>query len=472
MAKGCYTIEYNLITLIMDIKELWEAALGEIKLNISKANYLTWLKDTFILSIKEDTTVIGVPSNFTKEWLENKYHKQILRALYNLNPEIKKIEYLVTTNKDSLKRIETKKTKRSSTIPKSSILDEQLEFSIDSETNLNPKYLFENFIVGTNNELANAAALAVVENLGKKYNPLFIYGGVGLGKTHILQAIGNKLKKENKKSKVLYASSEKFTDDLVNAIRNQKMTEFKKSFRNLDLLLIDDVQFVAGKDKTQEELFHTFNTLYGKNKQIVFTSDRPPKSIPSIEERLRSRFEGGMIADIGYPDFETRLAILENKSQDVSSLINNDVLKYIADVIPRNVRELEGALNRVIAHARLKNGPISIDEAKKILSIILNKSNKYISPKEVIKKIVSFYDLKEEDILGHSRKKEFVKPRQIVMYLLREELRYSYTSIAEKLGNRDHTTIIHAYKKISTEIEKNPVFCQEITILKEMLYNK
>ncbi len=456
----------------MNIKELWEAALGEIQLNISKANYQTWLKDTFILDVKDGIVFIGVPSNFTKEWLENKYHKQILHALYGLDSKIKKIEYLVTTNKDSLKKIETRKTKRSSTISKSSVLDEQLELNIDSETNLNPKYLFENFVVGTNNELANAAALAVVENLGKKYNPLFIYGGVGLGKTHLLQAIGNRLKKGKKKLKILYASSEKFTDDLVNAIRNQKMTEFKKSFRNLDLLLIDDVQFIAGKDKTQEELFHTFNTLYGKNKQIVFTSDRPPKSIPSIEERLRSRFEGGMIADIGYPDFETRLAILENKSQDVSHLIDSDILKYISEAIPKNVRELEGALNRVIAHARLKNSPISLEETKKILSIILNRSNKYISPKEVIKKIVAFYDLKEDDVLGHSRKKELVKPRQIVMYLLREELRYSYTSIAEKLGNRDHTTVIHAYKKISSEIEKNPVFCQEITILKEMLYNK
>jgi chromosomal replication initiator protein len=456
----------------MNIKELWEAALGEIQLNISKANYQTWLKDTFILDIKDGTVFIGVPSSFTKEWLENKYHKQILHALYGLDSKIKKIEYSVTTNKDSIKKIETRKTKRSSTISKSSVLDEQLELNIDSETNLNPKYLFENFVVGTNNELANAAALAVIENLGKKYNPLFIYGGVGLGKTHLLQAIGNKLKKGKKKLKILYASSEKFTDDLVNAIRNQRMTEFKKSFRNLDLLLIDDVQFIAGKDKTQEELFHTFNTLYGKNKQIVFTSDRPPKSIPSIEERLRSRFEGGMIADIGYPDFETRLAILENKSQDVSNLIDSDVLKYISEAIPRNVRELEGALNRVIAHARLKNSPISLEETKKILSIILNKSNKYISPKEVIKKIVAFYDLKEDDVLGRSRKKELVKPRQIVMYLLREELHYSYTSIAEKLGNRDHTTVIHAYKKISSEIEKDPVFCQEITILKEMLYNK
>jgi chromosomal replication initiator protein len=295
---------------------------------------------------------------------------------------------------------------------------------------------------------------------------------VGLGKTHLLQAIGNRLKNKNKKIKIKYASSEKFTDELINAIRNQKMTEFKKSFRNLDLLLIDDIQFIAGKDKTQEELFHTFNNLHGKNKQIVFTSDRPPKSIPSIEERLRSRFEGGMIADIGYPDFETRFAILEEKSQEVRHLISDDVLRYIAETVSRNIRELEGALNRIIVHARLKNGAITLEEAKKILSSILNRSNQYIPPKEVIKKIISFYDLNESEILGHSRKKELVKPRQIVMYLLRNELKYSYTNIAEKMGNRDHTTVIHACKKITKEIEDNPVFAQEITILKEIIYNK
>ncbi|MDD3098565.1 MAG: chromosomal replication initiator protein DnaA [Candidatus Pacebacteria bacterium] len=456
----------------MNFQELWESALGEIKLNISKANYLTWLKDAFIMDLKGDTVFLGIPSSFTKEWLENKYHKQILSALYNLNPEIKKIEYIVTTDKNSLKKINITKAKQSSRSQKSSILDEQLEFNIDSETNLNPKYTFENFIIGTNNELANAAALAITENLGSKYNPLFIYGGVGLGKTHLLQAIGNRLKNKNKKIKIKYASSEKFTDELINAIRNQKMTEFKKSFRNLDLLLIDDIQFIAGKDKTQEELFHTFNNLHGKNKQIVFTSDRPPKSIPSIEERLRSRFEGGMIADIGYPDFETRFAILEEKSQEVRHLISDDVLRYIAETVSRNIRELEGALNRIIVHARLKNGAITLEEAKKILSSILNRSNQYIPPKEVIKKIISFYDLNESEILGHSRKKELVKPRQIVMYLLRNELKYSYTNIAEKMGNRDHTTVIHACKKITKEIEDNPVFAQEITILKEIIYNK
>ncbi|MDD5545097.1 MAG: chromosomal replication initiator protein DnaA [Candidatus Paceibacterota bacterium] len=463
----------------MDYKELWEAVLGEIKLNISKANYLTWFKDTFIIDAKEDSVLLAVPSSFAKEWLENKYHKEILRALYNLNPKIKTIKYQVNSDRNSLEKIKIKKRKNSLSFSPSQEfsqeLDEQLnfsEFNIDPETNLNPKYSFENFVVGTNNELAHAAALAVTENLGKKYNPLFIYGGVGLGKTHLLQAIGNEFKKEKKKIKIKYVPSERFTDDLVNAIRNQKMDDFKKGFRNLDLLLIDDVQFIAGKDKTQEELFHTFNTLYERNKQIVFTSDRPPKAIPSIEERLRSRFEGGMIADIGYPNFETRLAILKSKNQGIENLINEEILHYIAEVIPKNIRELEGAYNRIVAHARLKNSPLSLEEVKKALSVVLKKSNQYIPAKDVIKKVAVFYDLDESDILGHSRKKELVKPRQIAMYLLREELRYSYTNIAEKLGNRDHTTVIYACKKISEEIEKNPVFSQEVILLREILYNQ
>ena len=458
----------------MNLKELWKAALGEIKLNISRANFLTWFKGTFLVNLKEDTAYLGVPSNFAKEWLENKYHKNILQALSHLDKNIKKVVYVVTTNSKSLEKI--KRIRKSAHRERNNpFLEEQLnfpEFSIDTETNLNPKYTFENFIVGANNELAQAAALAVSKNPGTRYNPLFIYGGVGLGKTHLLEAIGNKLKKSKKKLKIKYVTSEKFTNDLVNAIAEQKMDKFKKSFRTLDVLLIDDVQFVAGKDKTQEELFHTFNTLYEKNKQIVFTSDRPPKAIPSIEERLRSRFEGGMIADISPPDFETRLAILREKSKDFSDLISDEILRYIAQEVPNNVRELEGALNRVLAHARLRNQPPTLEEAKDILSSIFSNARQYIPIKKVIKKIASFYDLSEENILSHSRKKEFVKPRQIVMYILRNELKYSYSNIAEKLGNRDHTTIIHACRKIEKEIKKNPVFAQEITILKDMLYNK
>lgn len=459
----------------MNLTDLWKAALGEIRLNISKANYLTWFKNSFIKEIKDGVAFIGVSSNFAKEWIENKYHKNIYQILTNLEPSIKKIEYLVAESPRSVEPEEALEARKKFKLKKFKNIENQptfYELTIDPETNLNPKYTFENFIVGSYNELANAAALAVVENPGTKYNPLFIYGGVGLGKTHLLQAIGNKLKQEKKKSKILYVSAERFTEDLVRAIMEQKMSDFKNKFRNLDLLLIDDIQFIAGKDKAQEEIFHTFNTLSQKNKQVVFTSDRPPKAIPSIEERLRSRFEGGMTADIGYPDLETRVAILKTKNEATKNLIPEESLYYLAEVITKNIRDLEGGLNRLIAQAKLQNRPLTLEETKKILSSVLNKPSEYISPQKVIKKVAAFYDLKEDEILGHSRKKELVKPRQIIMYLLREELGYAYANIAEKLGQRDHTTIIHACKKITKEIEKNPLFAQEILVLKDLLYNK
>lgn len=458
----------------MDLNELWKAVLAEIQLNISKANYLTWFRNTFIKEIKDGIAYIGVPSSFAKEWIENKYSKLIFQILTNIEPSIKKIEYLVAPSPYPIELEEIKETKKHLK-QKNKELNNQptfYELLVDPETNLNPKYTFENFIVGSFNELAHAAALAVVENPGTKYNPLFIYGGVGLGKTHLIQAIGNQIKKERKNAKILYVSAEKFTEDLVRAIMEQKMSEFKNKFRNLDLLLIDDIQFITGKDKAQEEIFHTFNTLSQKNKQVVFTSDRPPKAIPSIEERLRSRFEGGMTADIGYPDLETRLAILKAKNEATKNLISEESLYYLAESITKNIRDLEGGLNRLIAQAKLLNRPITLEETKKFLSSILNKPSEYISFQKVIKKVAAFYDLKEEDILSHSRKKELVKPRQIIMYLLREELGYTFTNIAEKLGQRDHTTIIHACKKISQEIEKNQVFAQEILVLKDLLYNK
>jgi len=452
----------------MGVKEIWENVLGELKTTISKANFLTWFKDTMLEEVKEDTAYIKVPSNFVKEWLEEKYHKNLIKILAKFIPEVKNIKYLVSNT--GLKINKLKKNKKENIV---FLKNEQMNLidNIDPETNLNPRYTFETFVVGSNNELAHAAALAVTENLGKKYNPLFIYGGVGLGKTHLLQAIGNKLK-DKRKFKIKYVPCEKFTEELVNSIRKQTVEDFRKNFRQLDLLLIDDVQFITGKDKTQEELFYTFNTLYEKNKQIVFTSDRPPKAIPSIEERLRSRFEGGMIADIGYPDFETRLAILKTKNQLNGDLVSEDILRYIANNVSKNVRELEGALNRIIAEIYLRKKEITLEEAKKLLSSILNKNNVYIPPQEVIKKVAAFYDLDEKLILSHSRKKELVKPRQVIMYLLREELRYSFTNIAEKLGHRDHTTVIYACEKISKEIEKNPIFSQEITLLKDLLYNK
>ena len=452
----------------MEVKEIWENVLGELKTTVSKANFLTWFKNTMLEEVKENIAYVKVPSNFVKEWLEEKYHKNLIKILAKFIPEIKNIKYIVSNT--GLKVQKLKKDQKENIV---FLKNDQMNLidNIDPETNLNPRYTFETFVVGSNNELAHAAALAVTENLGKKYNPLFIYGGVGLGKTHLLQAIGNKLK-DKRKLKIRYVPCEKFTEELVNSIRKQTIDEFRKKFRQVDLLLIDDVQFINGKDKTQEELFYTFNTLYEKNKQIVFTSDRPPKAIPSIEERLRSRFEGGMIADIGYPDFETRLAILKTKNQLNGNLVSEDILRYIANNVSKNVRELEGALNRVIAEIHLRKKDLNLEEAKKVLSSILNKNNVYIPPQEVIKKVAAFYDLDEKLILSHSRKKELVKPRQIIMYLLREELQYSFTNIAEKLGHRDHTTVIYACQKITQEIEKNPIFSQEITLLKDLLYNK
>jgi len=461
----------------MNLNELWQAALGEIELNISRANFLTWFKNSALIDKKNNVVYIATPSNFTKEWLQKKYHKYILRALRNLSPDIKQIEYVVSAGLNhslsakSLLKTKTEKSEKEL----NNLLEEQLnfsEFNIDPETNLNSRYTFENFVVGANNELAHAAALTVCQNISLKYNPLFIYGGVGLGKTHIIQAIGNKIHNDyGKKVKIRYLSSEKFTNELVNALREQKMESFKKQYKTLDVLLIDDVQFMAGKDKTQEELFHIFNNLYEHNKQIVFTSDRPPKAIASIEERLRSRFEGGMVADISAPDFETRLAILRTKLQSKNYALPDEILEYIAESIPKNIRELEGALNRVIAYFKLKNIMPNLLDTKKILSTILQQPVKLITGKDIIKKVAEFYGISEQDIFKESRKRDVVKPRQIAMYLFRQELKSSYPYIGEFFGGRDHTTVIHACEKIEKVCNNDQGLNQEIANLRDLLHS-
>jgi chromosomal replication initiator protein len=452
----------------MSLEELWQAALSEIELNISRASFATWFKNSQLLEKRQDGTVtVACHNNFAREWLENKYHLFILRALRNLDQEVRSVEYVISSDGAKI----TRKKQEPRIIVS---LDNQLnlpDFNVDRETNLNPRYLFETFIVGANSELAHAAAQVVAENPGVKYNPLFIYGGVGLGKTHLLQSIGNALRqRESGKRKIKYVTSEKFTDELVSSIRRQTMDEFKNTFRHLDVLLIDDIQFIAGKEKTQEELFHTFNTLYEKNKQIVFTSDRPPKAIPSIEERLRSRFEGGMIADISYPDFETRMAILKAKTQAAGAAFDEKLLEYIANKIQKNIRELEGALNRVIAHARLKGAEPSLREVEVLLSEILQHMTKVITAKQIVKAVADFYDLEENDLIEKSRKKEVVKPRQIAMYLLREELKTSYPAIGEKLGGRDHTTAIHACTKIEKALSNDQKLSQEVNLIREKIF--
>lgn len=448
-------------------EEIWQAALGEVELNISKANFVTWFKNTSFAAKKDGVAVISVPNNFAKEWLKNKYNKFILKALRNISPDIKEVDYVIKQEGLSPKAAQKQAGQKQQAKEEQQLFFE--EFKINKETGLNQKYGFESFVIGSSNELAHAAAFSVTKNPGMTYNPLFIYGSVGLGKTHLLQSIGNELAKQQPKMKIKYVSSEKFTDDMVNAIKAGKMAFFKETYRNLDVLLIDDIQFIAGKDKTQEEFFHVFNALYGLNKQIVFSSDRTPKSIPLLEDRLRSRFEGGMIADVGSPDFETRLAILKSKMEEKKAIIHEDVLNYISQNIQNNIRELEGALNRVIAESVLKNEAASLNKTKEILSGFI-ASKKTTTAKQIIKTVAEFYDLKEDDLIKKSRKKEIARPRQIIMYLLREELRASFPYIGEVLGGRDHTTALYSCEKISTDLKTNDALLQEVNLIKQQLY--
>lgn len=444
-------------------EQLWQIVLTQIQLEISPANFTTWFKKTNIVSQEDKIIVISVPNSFAKEWLENKYNKAIIKILKNTDSDFKEIKYIVKKPTENKKKIN----------PFS--LDKDIgqlnfqNFNISKETNLNPKYTFDNFVIGPFNELAHAASLAIIDNLGNVYNPLFVYGGVGLGKTHLLQAIGNSIVKNNPNKRVKYITTEKFTSSVVNAIRNRSMEELKEMFRSFDLLILDDVQFLSGKEKTQEEFFHIFNFLYENNKQIILSSDRPPKSIQSLAERLRSRFEGGMIVDISYPDYETRLAILKNKSKERNYRFSEDILDYIATNVQKNIRELEGCLNKLIVYHKLNNKIPTLDITKTLLKNFVLSRNTHTSPGEIIKAVSDFYDIKEKDILSTSRKKEIVKPRQIAMYLLKKELNSSYPFIGRKMGGKDHTTAIYACEKISKLIQRDENLGGEIELIKQRI---
>jgi len=464
--------------------QIWQAVLGELELTLSKANFITWFKNTFIATKKEGEYIIGVPNAFTREWLQNKYHKNISRALQSITSErITRVEYEIhnlrpTTPQNLIQDI-GRKPKGQAIQPIVQLKEKQMAAATVAEPNtapvkknLNPRYLFDNFVVGANNELAHAAAKAVAKSPGTAYNPLFIYGGVGLGKTHLIQAIGNTLEIEQNK-RIVYVTCEEFTDDFINYIQKGKDGEsvFKSRYRQCDVLLIDDIQFLSGKERTQEEFFHTFNSLYQSNKQIVLTSDRPPKAIAAIEDRLVSRFEGGMIADIGLPDLETRKVILESKCNEKGINMPDEVLNFIASNIQHNIRELEGALSTVIAHCQLHNISPSEETAKAVLSNILTNPNKRaLTPKHIINVVSDFYDIKTNEMLAKNRKKEVAWPRQIAMFLMRREGKVSYPSIGRELGGRDHTTAIHAYEKVNKEISKNDDLRQEIEVVRQKLY--
>src|SRR5258708_779526 len=443
----------------MTNQQLWQAILGNLELTLSKANFTTWFKNTSIIEKSDTGIVVGVPNAFTKEWLQNKYHQDILKALKAIAPEIKEVKYQIvspmyitpaTASSKEVARVAPRK--------------------MENQT-LNPKYTFTTFIVGSNNQLAHAASLAVSKKPGQVYKPLFIYGGVGLGKTHLMQGVGAEVLKRDPNAKVLYVTSERFTNEFVAAITHGKADQFKSLYRNVDVLLVDDIQFLAGREGTQEEFFHTFNALHQNNKQVVMTYDRLPKEIPAIEERLVSRFEWGMIADIQAPDLETRLAILKTKAKEKNYSVEPEILTYIAETIQSNIRELEGALNRLMVYCQLNNTRPTVEQVKSILvNVITPPKKRGVSAKKIIEVVSDFYNVSPEDLLKQSRKKEYVNPRQIAMYIIRKELETSLPSIGEFFGGRDHTTVIHAIDKIERIIKDRSGLKQEIELIKDRLY--
>ena len=448
-------------------KELWNIVLSELEVSLSPANFKTWFANTSISEIKDNDSivVISVPTNFSKNWLEEKYHKFILDAMQKeADNKIKKVIYSVNPpladNKQGLRAVSMDKILKTA------------EPKID-QNKLNKKYNFDSFVVGSGSELAYAACLAVAKDNGKKYNPLFIYGGVGLGKTHLAQAIANKRLEENPNASVVYTNAEKFTNEFIHAITNKTIDGFKEKYRKINLFLIDDVEFMAGKERTQEEFFHTFNSLYEDDQQIVITSDRLPKAIPAFKDRLTSRLEWGLIVDISPPDFETRVAILRKKCKEKEINLNDNILRYLASNIQDNVRELEGALNKLIVYFEFHHMELDLERVKNILSALKVEPKKvFVKPREIIKIVADFYGIDAEEMIGPSRKKEIAFPRQVVMYLMRKESGASFPLIGKEVGRRDHTTAMYAFEKIKKEVKKEGSTRKEIELIKQRIYNK
>jgi len=476
----------------MNTHELWQAVLGELELSLSKANFTTWFKNTFISSLEGERVVISVPNTFTKAWLEKKYNPSILKSLQNVSSlPVKEIVYKVDVRPPVKQTVGQGGANAYQPIPQQvpqpgyqsapPSVGSGMGSGVPSQTGtamqgshdgkINPKYTFDAFIVGKGSELAHAAAVAVAENPGSKYNPLFIYGGVGLGKSHFVQGIGNAVKARQQDAKILYVTCERFTNDFIHAVKSGRGKDFKDTYRNVDVLLIDDIQFLTGKDGTQEEFFHTFNALHQANKQVVLTSDRPPKQIPALEQRLISRFEWGMMADISSPDYETRIAILETKCRERNYDLDPQIISFIADTVQSNVRELEGALNKIIAYHQFKNSRPTLEGSQQLLSSFgPAQQQRNVTPKNLIQTVASYFDVTVADMLGRCREKRLAFPRQIIMYLMREELRSSYPTIGNELGGRDHTTAMHAYDKIRRELENNSKLQSDLEQIKQRLY--
>lgn len=466
----------------MNEEQLWKAALGQLELKVSQGNFLTWFRSTKISQRRGQTVVVETPNAFTYEWLSKKYHRSVLEVLQNLDQTVASVEFTIKSPTALLrpfkKRWRILAQKRAQPAREAAPSLQPAGISVGTSARvtqlaktLNPAYAFESFVVGPSNEIAYAAARAAAEKPGVVYNPLFIYGGVGLGKTHLLQALGNEILRRDGAARVLYVSSEKFINDFVQAIRDRSAQQFKHHYRDVDVFIIDDIQFLAGKGKTQEELFHTFNALHSQNKQVILSSDRSPRAIPTFEERLRSRLGGGMIADIQQPDYETRLAIIREKVGDRAALFDDEALSFIAKNIQKNVRELEGALNRVAAHCELSNQRGTLDYVKKVLNGALGQSQqKVVDSRSILAAVSVYYTISLEELCGKSRKKDIVRPRQVAMYLLRKENNVSFPTIGDYFGGRDHTTAMHACEKIDKLLEHDEELLREINFIRERLY--
>ncbi|MBP6860478.1 MAG: chromosomal replication initiator protein DnaA [Candidatus Pacebacteria bacterium] len=444
----------------LDPRELWEHTLTQVELSISSANFNTWFRESSIVKIEDGIVYVGVPSQFFRDWYLKKFHTLLLKIIRSVSYEYRNVDYLIV--KDQSRRPkEIKPIREENRLP----LD---EFYINKSDNLNPRYTFDSFVVGAFNELAVKAAEAAITRPGITYNPLFIYGETGRGKTHLIQAIGNQFKKMYPGRKAFYLTSERFSVDYTDSVGQGTANRFKERYRQYDLLIMDDVQFLSKKEKTQEEMFHLFNALHDNNKQIIFSSDRSPAAIPDIAERLRGRLASGMTIDIGEPDTESRIAIVRKKAGLHGVTLSEEVIEHIATAIPGSIRELEGVINSVVCHAQVKGAPPDLAELRQSLRSF-TRPTKTVSVKNVVSKIAEFYGIEEESIYEKTRRKEVVRPRQVIMYILREDFAVSYPTIGTKLGGRDHTTVIHSCEKIKREVLENTELAEEIQNVRSLL---
>ncbi len=454
---------------------LWQAVLGEIELTVTRASYVTWFKNTRLISQDDSSIVIGVPNVFIKQQLEQKFSDLIRTTLEKNGARPKQIEYKIHSGlvakrpKENTQPALHVETPTSTSSGSTTNTANSSSLTHKYRQGLNERYTFDNFIVGSGNELAHAACQAIAQKPGQKYNPLFLYGGVGIGKTHLIQAVGNEVIKNNENAHVVYVSTEQFVQEFIDAVRYKKNTDFASYYRNADVLIIDDMQFIAGKDKTQEEFFHTFNALHQANKQIIISSDKPPRDIPTLEERLKSRFTWGMSIDMQNPDFETRCAIVQAKASDSGAELNQDVVAYLAELVQSNIRELEGVLNQLLAFCEMRGLTPDVQIAKTLLGATKSRP-KHISAKQVVERTAKYFDVPLDELLGPKRDKDIVVPRQIAMYMLRSELHLSFPKIARELGRKDHTTAIHSVEKIEREISYDPSVKDVIETIKERLY--